>query len=89
MTHIKTQNLISDYQQNGLALPLKLHGNLKGIFSGQYFHSSLSDPVGAKGGTGQFSASEIQKFNLRVTFKKEITKKSKDQRNHKNQRTEK
>ena len=54
---------------------LKLHGNLKRNLSGRNFHSSLSDPVGAKGGTGWFSASEIQKFNLRVTFKKEIHQK--------------
>ena len=45
------------------------------ILTERNFHWSLSDPVGAKGGTGQFSASEIQKNNLRVTFKKEIHQK--------------
>ena len=64
-------NSISDYQPKWTGTPnLKLHGNLKRNLSGRNFHSSLSDPGGAKGGTGRFSASEIQKFNLRVTFKK-------------------
>ena len=63
-------NSISDYQPKWTNTPnLKLHGNLKRKLSGWNFHSSLSDPVGAKGGMGRFSASQIQKFNLWVTFK--------------------
>ena len=56
-------NSISDYQPKWTGTPnLKLHGNLKRNLSGRNFHLSLFDPIGAKGGTEQFSASEIQKF---------------------------